>query len=100
MSFGLIRGDLPLSGYRRAYQPERMLDYTECSESVGSDRVSIQAWRTPNGIYRNFRRFDRYDVFAIWEVGPGIFGYITGGTHSRATQELLLGAVRSWRRAR
>ena len=98
MSFGIITGDLPLSGYRRPHQPELMHDYSECTEVVGGYRVFIQSWRTPNGVFRNFRRYDRYDVFAIWEEREGVYAYVTGGTHSRATQDLLLGAVRAWQR--
>ena len=97
MSFGIIRGDLGLAGYRRVYQPELMPDYSECSELVGRSEVSIQSWRTPNGVFRDFRRFDRYDVFAIWEVRPGVYAYITGGAQSRPAQELQLGAIRAWR---
>ena len=98
MTFGIIRGGLGLEGYRRAYQPALMLEYSECSESVGGDKISIQAWRTPNGVFRNTRRFDRYDVFAIWEIRPGVYAYSTGGTYSRPSQDLMLGAIRSWRR--
>src|SRR5688500_15074115 len=58
MSFGVIRGGLGLTGYRRAYQPALMLEYSECLEAVGPYKVSIQAWRTPNGVFRNFRRLD------------------------------------------
>ena len=98
MTFGIIRGGLGLAGYRRAYQRALMLEYSECSESVGDDRISIQAWRTPNGVFRNRRRLDRYDVFAIWEIRAGVYAYVTGGTYSRRTQDLTLGAIRSWRR--
>lgn len=98
MSFGVIRGELGLAGYRRVYQPSLMLDYSECSEAVGSDQVSIQAWRTPNGVFRNYRRLDRYDVFALWEVGPGVYAWLSGGTHLRPTQHVMLGAIRAWRR--
>lgn len=97
MTFGIIRGELGLSGYRRVYQPTLMLDYSECSEAVAGYRISIQAWRTPNGVFRNYRRFDRYDVFAIWEASPGVYVYLTGGTYRRPTQDLMLAAIRSWR---
>lgn len=100
MSFGIIRGDLGLAGYRRAYQPELMPDYSECTDIVNGFAVSIQAWRTPNGVYRNFRRSDRYDVFAIWETGPGAYAYLSGGTDDQPTQVLMLGAVRAWRLSR
>lgn len=75
-----------------------MLEYTECSDAVGGYQMSIQSWRTPNGVFRNSRRFDRYDVFAIWEVRPGMYAYITGGTYSRPTQDLRLGSLRAGRR--
>lgn len=97
MSFGIIRGDLGLAGYRRVYQPELMAEYSECTDAVGAYRVSIQSWRTPNGVFRDFRRFDRYDVFAIWEVRPGVYAYITAGAQSRQAQEIFLGAIRAWR---
>lgn len=98
MAFGMIHGDLGLSGYRRVYQPEIMRDYSECTDSVSGYPVSIQAWRTPNGVFRDFRRFDRYDVFAIWEVRPQVYAYITGGTDARVSQELMLRAIRLWRK--
>ena len=97
MSSGIIHGNLGLSGYRRPYQAALMLDYSECVEDVQGYRISIQSWRTPNGTFRNFQRLDRYDVFAIWEVGPGVYFYESGGTYSRAIQEQLLVAVRRWR---
>jgi len=100
MSIGFIRGELGLQAYRRAYQPTLMLEYSECSDTVGAYKISVQAWRTPNGTFRNARRLDRYDVFAISEVQPGIYVYLTGGTYSRPTQDLILGAVRSWRAPR
>jgi hypothetical protein len=98
MTFGIIRGGLGLEGYRRPYQPALMLEYSECSDAVGDDKISIQAWRTPNGVFRNTRRFDRYDVFAIWEIRPSVYAYITGGTYFRPAQDLMLGAIRSWQR--
>jgi hypothetical protein len=98
ISVGTIRGNLGLAGYRRVYQPTLMLDYSECVEVVGGMSMSIQAWRTPNGVFRERRRLDRYDVFAIGETQPGVFAFITGGTYRRPTQDLLLAAVRSWRR--
>ena len=97
MSFGVIQGNLGLAGYRRFYQPELMLDYSECTDTVSGFPVSIQAWRTPNGVFRNFRRSDRYDVFAIWEVRPGVYAHLTGGTDEQPTQVLMLGAVRAWK---
>jgi len=100
MSFGIIHGELGLQGYRRAYQPTLMLEYSECSDTVGAYKISIQAWRTPNGTFRSSRRLDRYDVFVIWEVQPDVYVYLTGGTYYRPTQDLILGAVRSWRAPR
>jgi hypothetical protein len=97
MIFGTIRGELGLPGYRRVYQPTLMREYSECSDSVGAYQVSIQAWRTPDGVFRDFRRLDRYDVFAIWEVRSGVYAYLMGGTYSRPTQDLMLGAIRAWR---
>jgi len=95
ISIGAIHGDLGVQGYKRAYQPELMLDYSECSEMIGGIPVTIQAWRTPNGVFRNFQRLDRYDVFALWEAGPGTYFYLTGGTYRRPTQDLMLAAIRS-----
>ena len=98
MTFGIIRGGLGLANYRRPYQPALMLEYTECTDAVGDYQMSIQSWRTPNGVFRNSRRLDRYDVFAIWEVQTGVYAYIGGGTYSRPTQDLMLGAIRAWKR--
>ena len=97
MTFGIVRGDLGLAGYRRVYQPTLMLDYSECADTVSGHLVSIQAWRTPNGVFRNSQHLDRYDVFSIWEVGSGVYAYLQGGTYQRPTQELMLGAIRAWR---
>ncbi|MDP1890710.1 MAG: hypothetical protein Q8K55_07415 [Gemmatimonadaceae bacterium] len=97
MSFGVIRGTLGLAGYRRAYQSELMPDYSECTDTVNGYAVSIQAWRTPNGVFRNSQRSDRYDVYAIWEVGPGAYAYLSGGTDHQPTQTLMLAAIRAWR---
>ena len=98
MSFGIIRGDLGLEAYRRVYQSTLMLEYSECSDAVDGYQISIQAWRTPNGVFRNSQRLDRFDVFAITQIQPGVYFYLTGGTYSRPTQDLILGAIRSWRR--
>lgn len=97
MSFGIVRGELGLSGYRRAYQAALMPDYSECSDTVRGYPISIQAWRTPNGVFHNYRRFDSYDVFAIWEVRPGVYAHLTGGTDHQPTQVLMLAAIRSWK---
>ena len=97
MSLGIIRGNLGMSGYRPVYQPELMLDYTSCVDTINGYRVSIQAWRTPNGVFRNYQRYDRYDVFAIWEVRPGVYMYQNGGTDDQPTQVVMLGAVRAWK---
>lgn len=97
MSFGIIRGELGLSGYRRVFQPGLMPDYSECSDTVSGYPISIQAWRTPNGVFRNYRRLDRFDVFAIWEVRPGVYAYLAGGTEHQPTQVLMLAAIRSWK---
>jgi hypothetical protein len=97
MSFGIIQGNLGLSGYRRVYQPALMPEYSECSDSVNGYPLSIQAWRSPNGVFRNYRRFDRYDVFAIWEVRSGVYAYLTGGTDHQSTQVLMLAAIRAWK---
>ncbi|HSQ30152.1 MAG TPA: hypothetical protein VLN49_09895 [Gemmatimonadaceae bacterium] len=97
---GTIVGDLGLTAYRRPFQAELMLDYSECTEMIGGDPVSIQAWRTPNGVFRNAQRADRYDVFAIRQVRPGVYLYFTGGTYRASTQALMLASIRSWRRLR
>ncbi len=100
ISIGIIRGDLGMSGYKRPYQQELMPEYSECSEVIGGIAASIQAWRTPNGVFRNFQRLDRYDVFAIWEIRPGAFLYFSGGTYRRPTQDLMLASIRSRQRGR
>lgn len=40
MSFGVIRADLGLAAYRRAYQPELMRDYSECPRCQDSCRMA------------------------------------------------------------
>jgi hypothetical protein len=100
ITIGTILGDLGLTAYRRPYQAALMLDYSECTEMIGGDPVSIQAWRTPNGVFRNMQRADRYDVFAIRQVRPGVYLYFTGGTYRVSTQALMLASIRSWRRLR
>jgi hypothetical protein len=97
MTFGIIRGPLGPEAYRRAYQPSLMPEYSECWDEVDGQRVSIQAWRTPNGVFRDYQRLDRYDVFAIWEVRPGVYAYLSGGTYRRSMQVVMLSAVRAWR---
>ncbi len=97
MAFGIIHGDLGLRAHQRAYQPALMLEYSECSDTVEGYAVSIQAWRTPNGVFRNFRRSDRYDVFAIWEIAPGTYAWFQGGTWLRPSQDIILAAIRAWK---
>jgi hypothetical protein len=89
-----------MGAYRRPYQPALMPDYSECAEQVNGHYVSIQAWRTPNGTFRNSQRLDRYDVFSIWELSPGVYAYLEGGTWKRPTQDVMLAAVRAWRSTR
>ncbi|MFN0181549.1 MAG: hypothetical protein ACKVZ0_22285 [Gemmatimonadales bacterium] len=99
LMLGTIRGDVGSPDHRRPYQPDLMLDYSECVEVVAGHPVSIQAWRTPGGVFRNRVRLDRYDVFAIWEGRPGVLLYLTAGTYSRPTHDIFLAAVRAWRPA-
>lgn len=97
IQFGLIRGDLPIEGYRRVITSTFAEEYSECHVTVDGYTVHLQAWRTPNGVFRNFRRQSRYDGFAIWQLEPGVFAYLQGGGSDRATQAVLLAAARLWR---
>jgi len=74
-----------------------MQEYSICTDTVSGYEVSIQAWRTPDGVYRKLRRLDRYDVFAIWKVRPGLYAYLSGGSYDVSMQMTMLGAVRAWR---
>ncbi len=100
MASGVIRGNLGFAGYRRFYQAELMLDYSECYEVIAGYQVSIQAWRTPNGVFRNFKRSDRFDVFAILQLGPGVYFYETGGSDLRSVQDQILISLRMLRHER
>jgi len=57
----------------------------------------VQAWRTPGGIFRDGRRWDRYDVFALLPIEPGRTVWVTSGGSDRRFQETALAIVRTVR---
>jgi hypothetical protein len=81
---------------RRAPSPG-MHEMSECVDSVAGRQLLVQAWRTEGGIFRDRRRFDRYDVFALVPITPGLTVYLTGGGSDRRFQALLLAMARTLR---
>ncbi len=72
-----------------------MHEMSECVDSVAGREALIQAWRTAGGIFEHGQRRDRYDVFALVPIEPGLTLTITGGAADRRTQEVLLAVVRT-----
>jgi hypothetical protein len=91
---GFIASSSPPSTLGRAVSPG-MLEMTECIDSVGGREVLVQAWRTRGGTFRNGRRLDRYDVFAVVPVRPDLRFYFSSGGFEPRTQKLALAAVRT-----
>jgi hypothetical protein len=79
---------------RRAPSPG-MEEMSECIDSVPGRQILVQAWRTPGGIFRDMRRWDRYDVFALVPVEPGLAFYVAGGGSDRRFQTVLLAIART-----
>jgi hypothetical protein len=72
-----------------------MYEMSECVDSVAGREVLVQAWRTAGGIFEQGQRRDRYDVFALVPLKPGLTLYLTGGAADRRTQEVVLAVVRT-----
>ena len=82
VSIGFIHAAEHWLTLRRAPSPG-MHEMSECVDSVGGREILVQTWRTAGGIFRNGRRRDRYDVFALLPVRPGFTVYVTGGGSDR-----------------
>ena len=91
---GFIESSSPVVSLGRA-PATGMLEMTQCVDSVAGREVLVQAWRTRGGMFRDGRRRDRYDVFAVVAVHPALRFYLASGSHRRATQDLALAAVRT-----
>jgi len=81
---------------RRAPSPG-MYEMSECIDSLAGREILVQAWRTPGGIFRDGRRWDRYDVFALLPIEPGRTVWVTSGGSDRRFQETALAIVRTVR---
>ena len=79
---------------RRAPSPG-MHEMSECVEEGRDRQVLIQSWRTEGGVFRDGRRFDRYDVSALVPVEPMLTLFITGGSSDPRFQEILLAVART-----
>lgn len=91
---GFIASSSPVETLGRAPSPG-MMEMTQCIDSVGGRQVLVQAWRTRGGTFREGRRMDRYDVFAVVAVHPQLRFYIASGSHRRETQQAALTVVRT-----
>jgi hypothetical protein len=94
LTAGFIASSSPPAALGRYVSPG-MLEMTQCIDRIGGREVLVQAWRTPGGTFRNGRRLDRYDVFAVLAVRPDLRFYLASGGFQRRTQELVLAAVRT-----
>lgn len=91
---GFLASSSPPAALGRFVSPG-MLEMTQCIDVVGGREVLVQAWRTQGGTFRNGRRLDRYDVFAVVPVRPDLRFYLSSGGHERHTQDLALAVVRT-----
>jgi hypothetical protein len=91
---GFIASSSPPADLGRVVSPG-MREMTQCIDSVGGRELLVQAWRTPGGTFRNGRRLDRYDVFAVVPVSPVLRFYLASGGFERRSQEWALAAVRT-----
>jgi len=91
---GFIASSSPVASLGRAPAPG-MLEMTQCVDSVAGREVLVQAWRTRGGTFRDGRRLDRYDVFAVVAVDPELRFYLASGGYTRDMQDLALAVVRT-----
>ena len=91
---GFIASSSPAESMGRVPGPG-MMEMTQCVDSIGGRQSLVQAWRTQGGTFREGRRMDRYDVFAVVPVSPVLRFYIASGSHRRETQQVALTAVRT-----
>jgi hypothetical protein len=94
MLVGYIASSQPPATLGRVVSPG-MEEMTQCIDSVGGRGVLVQAWRTVGGTFREGRRQDRYDVFAVLAVRPDVRLYLASGGYERRVQEIALAAVRT-----
>lgn len=74
-----------------------MMEMSECIDSIPGRQMLVQAWRTVGGIFRNGRRFDRYDMLALVPIEPGLTVFIGGGGSDPQFQTILLAIARTVR---
>ena len=91
---GFIESSTPVVAMGRAPHAG-MKEMTVCVDSVGGREVLVQAWRTVNGTFREGRRLDRYDVFAVVAIHPELRFYFASGSYDPHTQTVALAAVRT-----
>lgn len=91
---GFIASSSPAEALGRAPSPG-MMEMSQCVDSIGGRQVLVQAWRTRGGTFRNGRRMDRYDVFAVVPVSPERRFYLASGSHRPPTQQTVLAVVRT-----
>jgi len=91
---GYIASSNPPATLGRVVSPG-MLEMTQCVDSVGSREALVQSWRTPGGTFRQGRRLDRYDVFAVVPVRPDLRVYLASGGYERRAQDVALAAART-----
>jgi len=96
VTVGFIHSREHWTTLRRVPSPG-MHEMSVCIDSLAGREILVQAWRMANGIFRNRRRFDRYDVFALLPITPGHTVYVTGGGSDRRFQEIVLAIVRTVR---
>lgn len=78
---------------RRAPSPG-MHEMTECIDTLGDRQILLQAWRTEDGIFRDGRRSDLYEMLALVSVEPMLTLFVTGGGSDPRFQALLLAIAR------
>lgn len=74
-----------------------MLDMSECIDSIPGREILVQTWRMAGGVFRDLQRLDKYDMFALVPIEPGLTLFLTGGGPERETQILLLAVARTVR---
>lgn len=91
---GFIESSSPAVTLGRTPSPG-VFEMTQCVDSIGGREVLVQSWRTRGGVYRDFKRLDRYDVFAVVPVTAMRKFYIASGSYRPETQTIALALVRS-----
>jgi hypothetical protein len=93
---GLIRSKEFWLTLRRVPSPG-MMEMSECIDSIPGRQILVQAWRAVGGIFQNGRRSDRYDMFTLVPIEPGLTAYLAGGGSDPRFQTILLGIARTAR---